>query len=214
MASADQTGINGNISADPMMANYQTGNFHLQTGSPCVDAGYSAAIEGGWTDIDGQARIIGSGVDIGADESDGTVSAAPTPIYYVKTGGNDAQNGLSWATAKKTWRLQSALHNIPVERFGWPPEPIPSETSCLLSCICTEDLPARKPARDQRNISANPTILDGGGGQPTVINSLYAGYFLSAIDGFTIQNGGLYTGGSIPTAIRDTTGEEPGFIAR
>ena len=58
---ADKTGTDGNISADPLMANHRTGNFHLQTDSPCVDAGYSAAIEGGWTDIDGQARIIGSG---------------------------------------------------------------------------------------------------------------------------------------------------------
>ena len=99
---ADQTGINGNISADPKMANYKIGNFHLQTGSPCIDAGYSAAIGNGWTDIDGQARIIGNAVDIGADESDGTVGAAPTPIYYVRPSGNDAQNGLSWAAAKKT----------------------------------------------------------------------------------------------------------------
>ncbi len=90
----DQTGINGNISADPKMANYKIGNFRLQTGSPLIDAGYSAAVGGGWTDFDGQARIIGSAVDIGADEADGAVGPAATPIYHVRTGGNDAPERL------------------------------------------------------------------------------------------------------------------------
>jgi hypothetical protein len=211
---ADQTGIDGNISTDPLMANYRAGNFHLQTGSPCIDAGYSAAIGSGWTDIDGQARIIGSGVDIGADESDGTVSAAPTPIYYVKTSGNDAQNGLSWATAKKTLAAAIGAAQYTGGEI-WVASGTYAERNILPAFLYLYGgFAGTETTRDQRSISANPTILDGGGGQPTVINSLYAGYFLSAIDGFTIQNGGLYTGGSIPTGSQGYYGRGAGIYCQ
>jgi hypothetical protein len=195
---ADQTGINGNISADPKMANYKIGNFRLQTGSPCVDAGYSAAIGEGWTDLDGQARIIGSAVDIGADELQGTVGAASTPIYYVRTSGNDSQNGLSWATAKKTvWAAIAAAEATGGEI--WVAAGTYVERNLLPAFIYLYGgFAGTETDRASRNVSANQTILDGGGGQPTVVNSLYAGYFLSAIDGFTIQHGGLYTGGGNP----------------
>src|SRR5262249_5283594 len=33
------TGVNGNLSADPILANYRIGDFRPQPGSPCVDAG-------------------------------------------------------------------------------------------------------------------------------------------------------------------------------
>jgi hypothetical protein len=48
-----------------------------------------------------------------------------------------------------------------------------------------------------RNIASNSTILDGGG-VPTVVMIERAGYLVSAVDGFTIQNGGVYTGGVPP----------------
>jgi parallel beta-helix repeat protein len=35
----DQTGINGNISADPLFVNPSAGDYHLASGSPCIDAG-------------------------------------------------------------------------------------------------------------------------------------------------------------------------------
>lgn len=43
----DQTGINGNISADPMFASDQ--DFHLQAGSPCINAGSAVISEGDGT---------------------------------------------------------------------------------------------------------------------------------------------------------------------
>lgn len=70
---ADQTGIDGNISADPRFVDPAGGDYHLQPGSPAVDAGDASAADLPATDIDGEPRVLegGSGqavVDIGADE--------------------------------------------------------------------------------------------------------------------------------------------------
>jgi hypothetical protein len=195
---SDQTGINGNISADPKMANYKIGNFHLQTGSPCFDAGYSAAIGEGLTDIDGQARTIGSAVDIGADELQGTVGAASTPVYYVRPDGNDIQNGMSWGEAKKTISAAIAAAQTTGGEI-WVAEGTYVERNILPAFIYLYGgFAGIEEDRASRDMNAHQSILDGGGGEPTVVNSLYAGYFLSAIDGFTIQHGGLYTGGGYP----------------
>jgi hypothetical protein len=50
---------------DPLFVNPSQDNYHIQDGSPAVDAGVNAGIA---VDIDGQVRPQGSGFDIGADE--------------------------------------------------------------------------------------------------------------------------------------------------
>lgn len=69
--SADPTGTNGNISIDPKFVNRTGGDYHLQSDSPCIDAGDNSVVGADESDIDGEFRIAppGSGVvDIGADE--------------------------------------------------------------------------------------------------------------------------------------------------
>jgi serine protease len=69
---SDQTGQNGNISADPQFVDPAAGNYHIQVGSPVVDAGLNEGAPA--TDIDGNPRPLdGNGdgdavVGIGADE--------------------------------------------------------------------------------------------------------------------------------------------------
>ncbi len=69
----------GNIDADPLFVNAAGGNYHLSSGSPCIDAGDPNFIPSpGETDIDGQPRVMDGNydgvahVDIGADEFNNT----------------------------------------------------------------------------------------------------------------------------------------------
>jgi hypothetical protein len=55
---ASQTGIEGNISIDPLLACPPGGDFHLAQGSPCIDAGDASAADCGDTDFEGNPRKI------------------------------------------------------------------------------------------------------------------------------------------------------------
>ena len=69
----------GNISQDPLL----TGSFHLQAGSPCIDAGENSAPGIPTTDFEGDSRTLdgngdGSSVaDMGADEYNPGAPVAP-----------------------------------------------------------------------------------------------------------------------------------------
>jgi hypothetical protein len=59
---ADQTGQNGNISADPLLVDFDNGDYHLQGGSPAIGAGSTQ--DAPEVDFDGVLR--GNSIDIGA----------------------------------------------------------------------------------------------------------------------------------------------------
>lgn len=59
---------NGNINAPPLWVDPARGDFHLQSGSPCRDAGSDNAPGMPATDFDGNPRVAGAAVDMGAFE--------------------------------------------------------------------------------------------------------------------------------------------------
>jgi hypothetical protein len=62
-------GSDGNLSQDPRFEDPEAGNYRLQAGSPCIDAGDPAGVPPAPArDLDGEVRPAGSRVDIGADE--------------------------------------------------------------------------------------------------------------------------------------------------
>jgi hypothetical protein len=63
----DPTGQAGNLAVDPQLGG--SDGFHLATNSPCVDAGANDAADLAVSDFDGEARLQGAFVDIGADEA-------------------------------------------------------------------------------------------------------------------------------------------------
>jgi len=70
----DQTGTSGNISADPLFADFLSSNFHIDAGSPVIKAGTVSAPNEPSTDWDGDPRTISGAIDIGVDE----YTASPT----------------------------------------------------------------------------------------------------------------------------------------
>jgi beta propeller repeat protein len=64
-----RTGAMGNVSADPLFVNPFNKDYHLTFESACIDAGDPDwSFAEGQIDIDGQRRVHGSRIDIGADE--------------------------------------------------------------------------------------------------------------------------------------------------
>lgn len=184
----DLTGMDGNISADPKLAGYAYGEFHIQPGSACIDAGDPNTVGIGWTDIDNQSRIAGTTVDIGADESDGTTWNVEQKIVYVNPNGDDLNDGFSWPTAKKT---VAAGINTAASHYGevWVAAGTYIESITLPAFVYLYGgFDGNETEREQRNYQANPTILDSNG-QGTVVSCMNGGYLVTRLDGFTVQNG-------------------------
>jgi len=109
----DPTGTDGNISVDPKLASRLHSNWHIQPDSPCRDAGDGAAAAGGWADMDGEPRVQDGSVDIGADESDGTLwPVPPTRTIRVRPYGDDAFDGSTWEKAKRTVGAAAAMATL------------------------------------------------------------------------------------------------------
>jgi hypothetical protein len=60
----------GNITNTPALVNVASGNLHLQTNSPCINAGNNASAPRP-ADLDGNPRIVNGSVDMGAFEYQG-----------------------------------------------------------------------------------------------------------------------------------------------
>jgi len=71
-----------NVTSDPLFTNSGARDFHLQSGSPAIDAGINTGLT---MDIDGNPRPIGAGFDLGAYEFPGAKSPQqPNPPKNLK----------------------------------------------------------------------------------------------------------------------------------
>ncbi|HOX57082.1 MAG TPA: choice-of-anchor Q domain-containing protein [Candidatus Paceibacterota bacterium] len=74
----------GNFTNAPQFVNPSSANVRLQPNSPCINAGNNAYVEGS-ADLDGNPRIVGGMVDVGAYEFQSPTSALP--YYWLQTYG-------------------------------------------------------------------------------------------------------------------------------
>lgn len=186
----------GDIQADPLLVSVGFGDVHIQPGSPCVDAGDDTAVQAGWLDIDGQARIRSPHVDIGADECDG-VSRIFTPnVIRVSTTGDDANGGSTWALAKRS--VQGGI-NAAATNGGevWVAAGTYAERITLPSRVFLYGgFAGAESTKSDRDPATNVTILDGLAAG-SVITAQLLGQRTSGADGFTIRNGKASYGGGI-----------------
>jgi len=79
LADASWTGRNRNIGGDARFVDANNDDFHLQPGSPAIDAGDTSVVAPPQFDLDGKLRIAGASVDIGAYEFG---SETPLPAFH------------------------------------------------------------------------------------------------------------------------------------
>ena len=197
----------GDIQVDPKLVAVAYGQVHIQPDSPCVDAGDDSVVQPGWVDMDGQTRIQGAHVDIGADESDGTTWTYAPAIVRVSPAGNDSNDGSSWALAKKS--VQAGI-NVASLVGGEVWVGAGTYNECLILtpyAYLYGGFAGTETSRDQRNWNTNASILDGGGVGGVVISETGHKVTASGIDGFTIRHGngyGICCAGSSPTIANNT----------
>ncbi len=177
----------GNITTDPKLSGEAYANLHIQPGSPCIDAGDDSVVSSWWTDCDGQARVQGHHVDIGADEFDGGSWLSAPAIVRVSPTGSDSNDGSSWSSAMLT--VQAA-----VDRAGALGGEVWVKAGTYTGCVSAwpsawlyGGFAGTEAGRGQRDWVANASILDGGAAG-SVVTFKNAGCDCG-VDGFTIRNG-------------------------
>lgn len=96
----------GNIDADPLFIEADGGDLHLMLDSPAIDVGDNAAPNLPPTDPDGQPRITGGTVDMGAYEF---VCPSGPRIYVDAAAASGIITGESWSNAFPTLRHALAV---------------------------------------------------------------------------------------------------------
>jgi len=136
----------GNFTNAPLLADVAARNFHLQTNSPCINGGANSYVD---TDIDleGNPRIAGGTVDIGAYEFEkplSVISYAWLQSYGLPTDGtadaldsdSDCMNtwqewiaGTNPTNSTSALRLLSPVANLPAVTLTW--QSVTNRTYCL-----------------------------------------------------------------------------------
>jgi len=172
-----------------------TDGYHLLQDSMAIDRGVPDQVGEGDVDIDGEARIRGRRVDLGADE------APPVPgvrTVHVSTDGNDMHDGASWMTAKRT--IHAALDVVSWDGEVWVAKGVYRGGLRIESRVgLYGGFAGRETSRDARDARENVTLIEMGG--PVV--GIPSGSHDVTLDGFTIRNGYAMSGAGIQSGGRN-----------
>lgn len=162
----DQTGQNGNISANPQFVS--GGNVRLQYGSPAIDAGNNRAPDLPTTDISGKPRLVnGNGgptaiVDMGAYEFV-PVALNPTSLAFGvhPVGSTTTKTTILTNNQNKPLKISSTTHPA-----GYSVSGCPSPVAALSSCTLTISFQPKTSGVFKGNL----TIKDDAGNTPQTVS--------------------------------------------
>ena len=136
----------GNFTNAPLFVDVAARDFHLQTNSPCINAGANTYVDTD-TDLDGNPRIAGGTVDVGAYEFEkplSVISYAWLQSYGLPTDGtadvidSDSDGMNTWqewiagtdpTNSASALRLLSPVANPPAVTLTW--QSVTNRTYCL-----------------------------------------------------------------------------------
>jgi predicted outer membrane repeat protein len=104
----------GNIDADPLFADPDTGDYRLSPGSACIDAGHNWALEGlATTDLDGNPRFAddadtadtGCGVPVVVDMGAYEYPGEPFPVRFGDVNGDGAVSVTDFLLLLAAWGM-------------------------------------------------------------------------------------------------------------
>jgi hypothetical protein len=114
----------GNIDLDPFFVNPDSNDYHLLLDSPCIDAGDPEFVAGpDETDIDGNPRILGEKIDIGADEF---VPPIPATVKITPKTLN-LQRNVNWISCTIELPSNYDIANVDTDTIALSKEIEPSE---------------------------------------------------------------------------------------
>jgi hypothetical protein len=186
----------GNFIADPRFtSNLSYGDVRLRADSPCRDAGRHYDVDQA-LDMDGEPRLAGDGIDIGADEIHEASATRPAVILHVRPDGSDTQDGASWSTALRS--PQTALDRLAAGGGEiWVAEGLYPARELRLRdfCYLYGGFLGSETTRETRDWAARYSVLEGGEVAGVVVATNTSSW--CALDGFTVQNGFGTGGGGI-----------------
>ena len=184
---------------------YSNGDWTLEEGSACINNGTNdvTVVVLPETDLAGNERIQKNTIDVGAYESPygaTVITPGDNNVIYVATEASGLEDGTSWENA--TSNLQLAINRAAAYDSNpqvWVKAGTYTSTAESNNFLTMAEgvevyggFAGTETSIEQRDISANKTILDGGNSKRVIYqNDDFTSETITIFDGFVIQNGNI-----------------------